>query len=457
MHYDRPVRELLADCVRALRTPFTRQDVLTWFGQHYPLVKATTISTHLAGLTEGPRPHAYLAQYPALVRRVDHGLYEPTGHAASRGAAPTAGSRPRAPSSAVRPGSSARGEMLLLGCVKSKRSEPAPACDLYTSELFTRRRRYAEAAGLPWYVLSARYGLVRPEEILAPYDVHLAGQSASYRAAWGAFVVEQLRRERGDLSGLVIEVHAGDAYVEAVRDPLERAGSVVLDPVDARSMGETLAWYDARSMGETLAWYDARSAGAGSDVEQLQPAVGPPEADRGSETVRFLGDPDQALRVPELLRSERRALEQAGLYSWWVDEPGARDLSSGLRLPVAAGLIYAGQAGATRWPSGRPSSNNLWSRLTRMHARGRAEFSTFRRTLAAALREPLALTSEDDPRLDDWIDAHLRVVALPVDDPGTLSELEDDVLEELDPPLNLQGMAPSPVRARLSQLRRERA
>ncbi len=92
-----------------------------------------------------------------------------------------------------------------------------------------------------------------------------------------------------------------------------------------------------------------------------------------------------------------------------------------------------------------------------MHARGRAEFSTFRRTLAAALREPLALAYEDDPRLDDWIDAHLRVVPLPVDDPDSLSELEDDVLEQLDPPLNLQGMAPSPVRARLSQLRRERA
>jgi hypothetical protein len=30
---------------------------------------------------------------------------------------------------------------------------------------------------------------------------------------------------------------------------------------------------------------------------------------------------------------------------------------------IEAGLIYAGLAGATRWPSGKRSTNTLWSRL----------------------------------------------------------------------------------------------
>ncbi len=444
MHYDRPVRELLAECVRALQAPFTRQNVLVWFDQHYPLVKTTTISTHLAGLTEGIRPHAHLAQYPPLVRRVDRGLYEPTGHAAGRGLAPTARAGPAAAPAVVRSALPVRADVLLLGCVKSKRSEAAAARDLYTSPLFARRRRYAETGGRPWYVLSARHGLVLPEEVIAPYDVHLAGQSASYRAAWAAFVVEQLRRERGDLSGLVVEIHAGDAYVEAVRGPLERASAVVHDPVDARSMGETLAWYDAEPV-ET-----------GANNDQLKPSAHGPETDTVAEAVRFLNDSDRALLVPELLRDGRSALERPGLYAWWVDEAGARDLSIGLGLAVPAGIAYAGQAGATRRPSGRRSTNTLWGRLAKMHARGRADFSTFRRTLAAVLREPLGLADEDDPRLDDWIHAHLRVVALPVHDPDALAELEHDVLEELDPPLNLRGMPPSPVRAKLSQLRRHR-
>jgi hypothetical protein len=51
--------------------------------------------------------------------------------------------------------------------------------------------------------------------------------------------------------------------------------------------------------------------------------------------------------------------------------------------------------------------------------------------------------------------AHLKVLAIPYDDAHTLGKLEDDVLKEIDPPLNLQGMAASPVRLRLKELRRQ--
>ncbi len=128
MHYDKPVRELLADCVRDLRSPFTRQDVLAWFGERYPLVKATTISTHLAGLTEGAQAaHAHLAQYPPLVRRIDHGLYEATAHALGRGARPVArGGETSQPAYRSAPPSQARSvvrsHVLLLAA--SRRSGP---------------------------------------------------------------------------------------------------------------------------------------------------------------------------------------------------------------------------------------------------------------------------------------------------------------------------------------------
>lgn len=58
----------------------------------------------------------------------------------------------------------------LVGCVKSKRGTAAPARDLYTSALFRGRRRYVELTCDRWFILSARHGLVEPEEILEPYD-----------------------------------------------------------------------------------------------------------------------------------------------------------------------------------------------------------------------------------------------------------------------------------------------
>lgn len=70
---------------------------------------------------------------------------------------------------------------------------------------------------------------------------------------------------------------------------------------------------------------------------------------------------------------ELTGLDRCGLYSWWVDPAGAQHLSTGLGHEIAAGLIYAGQAGATKWPSGRRSTATLASRIGGNHIRGRAE------------------------------------------------------------------------------------
>lgn len=58
----------------------------------------------------------------------------------------------------------------LVGCVKTKRATGAPARDLYTSTLFTGRRRYVEESSDRWFVLSALHRLVRDDERLEPYD-----------------------------------------------------------------------------------------------------------------------------------------------------------------------------------------------------------------------------------------------------------------------------------------------
>jgi hypothetical protein len=301
VHYDKPVRELLADCVRDLRSPFTRQDVLAWFGEHYPRVKATTISTHLAGLTEGPRTNPNLAQHPPLVRRIDHGLYEATAQALGRGARPASrddeASLPASRRTPPSPRPLERAQVLLVGCVKTKQTVPSPARELYTSSLFTRRRGYAEASGSPWYVLSARHGLVAPDEVIAPYDVHLASQPSSYRSAWGVFVAEQLRRELGSLVGLVVEVHAGDAYVDAVRRPLEAAGVTVVDPVEPARWGRRWPGTAASARGSLGTW---RTTSRSSRTTPSQAAVA------------VLGDPEQAVPVPELLRSDRAAWSGRG-------------------------------------------------------------------------------------------------------------------------------------------------
>lgn len=65
----------------------------------------------------------------------------------------------------------------LVGCGKSKLPHPAPARLLYIGSLFKAARRYVEDAGYDaWWILSARHGLVHPDEITEPYEATLAGR-----------------------------------------------------------------------------------------------------------------------------------------------------------------------------------------------------------------------------------------------------------------------------------------
>ena len=64
-------------------------------------------------------------------------------------------------------------------------------------------------------------------------------------------------------------------------------------------------------------------------------------------------------RAGERVAGRRHGLDRPGLFAFWVDDAGAADLSRGLDLPLEAGRIYAGQAGATKWPSGRAVDDTL--------------------------------------------------------------------------------------------------
>lgn len=330
------------------------------------------------------------------------------------------------------------GPIRLVGCVKTKRSEPAPAQDLYISDLFKKRRAYVQSLGGRWFILSAQHGLVAPDDVLDPYDMALKEQAAQYRAHWGRQVVEALLERLGPLEGRQFEVHAGAAYVDALRQPLTAAGGRLLLPL--AGLGQ----------GQQLSWYLQRSAAA---------ARGEPGLDCVEAAVAVLTDL-QAARSPRGFPWGRGDLAAPGLYAWHVDDEGSRHLSSGLHVEVRSGLVYAGQAGATAWPSGSRRSSTLLSRIGSNHLRGRISASTWRLSLAAVLTDQLSLelvggelTAPSKIRLTEWMSHHLRLTVHPVMDRDGLSVLEHAVLALLDPPLNLDGMSSTSVRASLSQLR----
>jgi len=154
-------------------------------------------------------------------------------------------------------------------------------------------------------------------------------------------------------------------------------------------------------------------------------------------------------------------LDRPGLYAWWVDAAGARDLSHGLGLEVPVGRIYVGQAGATSSHAGIPSASTLRTRIGNDHLGAKVGKSTFRRALASILLPSLSLVVVGRKRLDPrsearltaWMREHLSIAVHGVDSSEHLASLEERAVKALQPPLNVEHMPPSPLRRRLQELR----
>ena len=132
----------------------------------------------------------------------------------------------------------------LVGCVEAKRLEPSRVEDLYTSTLFRGWRAYVQRTCDRWFVLSAKYGVLDLDEVIAPYDETLTTPSTAARRAWSAKVLHQLEGHLGDLAGHTFEIHAGAAYRDfRLADGLARRGASVEVPAEGLRQGQQLRFY----------------------------------------------------------------------------------------------------------------------------------------------------------------------------------------------------------------------
>lgn len=143
----------------------------------------------------------------------------------------------------------------VVACVASKAEPACKAQDLYTSQWFKAARAYVEAKMGPrdtWLIVSAKHGVLLPDQVVAPYDATLNRMSAKQRRAWGDSVSDELsaifpRYVR-------VELLAGEHYREALA-PWTRNHRTAT-PLRGLGIGEQLGYF-AR---ETRALDQARAA-----------------------------------------------------------------------------------------------------------------------------------------------------------------------------------------------------
>ena len=139
--------------------------------------------------------------------------------------------------------------MIIVGCGKAKLDHAAPARDLYTGSLFRAARRYVEARGEPWFILSAAHGLIGPEVVVLPYDqvLDLRGEALDAWARKAACQVERLRDEALRREPLrlwpLTTILAGVRYAEPLARELVALGFDTYQPLRRLEVGQRLSWF----------------------------------------------------------------------------------------------------------------------------------------------------------------------------------------------------------------------
>jgi len=127
----------------------------------------------------------------------------------------------------------------LVSCVRGKLAGPVPAKELYTSPLFRKARRFAETKFDRWFILSAKHGLLEPDEVTEPYEKTLSQMSVADRQDWAQSVFRNiLTRTRPDDC---ITLVAGNRYREYFVPLLRNKGYSVRVPLEGLGIGVQLS------------------------------------------------------------------------------------------------------------------------------------------------------------------------------------------------------------------------
>lgn len=128
----------------------------------------------------------------------------------------------------------------LVSCVSEKLSSTVAAEQLYCSDWFMKASSYARQEADSWYILSAKYGLLRPDQVIEPYNQTLKSMPIHLRREWANGVIANLRNilEPGDK----VIFLAGKIYRVLLIDPIINMGCQIEVPMEGLTIGRQLRW-----------------------------------------------------------------------------------------------------------------------------------------------------------------------------------------------------------------------
>lgn len=137
----------------------------------------------------------------------------------------------------------------LISCTKGKQDHRCKASEMYSaSDLFNKAYDYCTKKYDAVAILSAKYGLLLPNEEIEPYDLTLNDMSSEEREAWAERLFKQMK-SRLNLKDLdKVYFHAGENYREHLIPKLEEICITCEAPLKNLTFGKQKAWYKKHSL-----------------------------------------------------------------------------------------------------------------------------------------------------------------------------------------------------------------
>ncbi len=137
-------------------------------------------------------------------------------------------------------------KVVLISCVSKKLNYKSKAQDLYVSSLFKKNLQYAKSLNPDKiFILSAKYGLLRLNEEIEPYDKTLNKMRSNKIKEWANLVLSQLKKLTDTENDEFIFL-AGNKYRKFLLPHLKHYKI----PMQSLSIGKQLQWLSKRIQNE---------------------------------------------------------------------------------------------------------------------------------------------------------------------------------------------------------------
>lgn len=131
-------------------------------------------------------------------------------------------------------------KIALISCTKLKETKPCTASHMYMpSNLFKKAKSYVGKNYLYWYILSAEYGFLHPNNYIAPYERTLNNMPSEKVKGWSEKVFEDIMKVRPT----EVDFFAGEKYRKYLIPMLEAEGVKCNVPLKGLGIGQQLKFY----------------------------------------------------------------------------------------------------------------------------------------------------------------------------------------------------------------------